>query len=293
MHSGLSAAHLAAVLVVLTLSGVPVYAQPEQAGSVAVVDGTVGVTAEDGTTRNLHDGDPVYAGDTLDTGDGGYVDLELDDEGRILLQPNTRFQIAHFHFDPAAHGLAEAGSGPQDSSSAETTQESAVFHLFKGALRAIDGLIGKSNPQQYAMQTPVATIGIRGTEYDVRYCADNCASGSDQQTATSNGLYAAVTSGAIGIQTATGTSVLKQGGYGFLANRRARFRYLKTLPAVLRHMSLPERLKSRAERMRRLIRKRRLQRWKTLQRRRLRRYHRRRFGSNALTLPAGVAGGRV
>jgi len=280
MHSGLSAAPLTAVLVLLLLSGFPANALPVQAGSAAVADGTVSVTGADGTSRQLHDGDPVYEGDTFETGDDGYIDLELDDQGRILLQPDTRFQIAQFHFDPAAHESTGGNAGSQDSVPAETTHESAIFRLFKGALRAVDGLIGKDHPQDYAMQTPVATIGIRGTEYDVRYCADNCPAGSQPGSTPANGLYAAVTSGSIGIQTAAGTRILTKGAYGFLASRRARFRYLKTLPVVLRHMTLPERLKTRAQRMRRLIQRRRLQRWKSrthksFRRRLRRRIHRR------------------
>ncbi|HEC12200.1 MAG TPA: hypothetical protein ENI80_02970, partial [Acidiferrobacteraceae bacterium] len=51
----------------------------------------------------------------------------------------------------------------------------AVFKLIKGGLRAITGLISKLNPGGYNVQTPVATLGIRGTEFDVRLCTQDCA----------------------------------------------------------------------------------------------------------------------
>ena len=62
-------------------------------------------------------------------------------------RPNTEFKVEDYHF-----------SGQADGS------EKGFFKLVKGSLRAITGLIGKSNKQAWRMNTPVATIGIRGTE---------------------------------------------------------------------------------------------------------------------------------
>ncbi|MDX1434446.1 MAG: FecR domain-containing protein, partial [Gammaproteobacteria bacterium] len=41
----------------------------------------------------------------------------------------------------------------------------SFFSLLKGGLRTITGAIGKLNRKAYQIRTPVATIGIRGTEY--------------------------------------------------------------------------------------------------------------------------------
>ena len=53
-------------------------------------------------------------------------------------------------------------------------QESAFFRLLKGGFRAVSGLIGHTRREDYAVQTPVATIGIRGTDYEVRMCSGDC-----------------------------------------------------------------------------------------------------------------------
>ncbi|HET7649272.1 MAG TPA: FecR domain-containing protein, partial [Gammaproteobacteria bacterium] len=188
-----------AAVVALLIAAVPAIAQPEQAGSAALAEGTVIATGNDGVQRNLHDGDAVYSGDSITTGSDSYADLELDDGGRILVRPGSIFQIAEYHFDPAAHGLVDTDSSQQDSTADDETHESAIFRLIKGGLRAIDGLIGKSNPNEYAMQTPVATIGIRGTEYDVRYCDNNCQDEAENGKVPDNGLYTAVNEGAIGV----------------------------------------------------------------------------------------------
>lgn len=253
----------------LLLASTPVCAQPEQAGSAALAEGTVIAIGSSGAQRPLHDGDAVYAGDSISTSANSYADLELDDGGRILLRPGSEFQIEQYHFDPAAHGLAgDSDASPSTPDTAQPEeQESAIFRLIKGGLRAIDGLIGKTEPQAYAMQTPVATIGIRGTEYDVRYCESNCQDEAEDGVAPDNGLYTAVNEGSIGIKNDTGVSVVKQGGYGFLENRRMRFRLLKARPHALRHMALPERFRDRVERMRKLIKQRRLRRWKALRKR--------------------------
>jgi hypothetical protein len=47
--------------------------------------------------------------------------------------------------------------------------EKGFFSLLKGAMRTITGAIGKTDRKAYRLDTAVATIGIRGTEYAVAY----------------------------------------------------------------------------------------------------------------------------
>lgn len=58
----------------------------------------------------------------------------------------------------------------------QQTTSRAYFRLLKGGFRAVSGLIGKSDPAEYRVSTPVATIGIRGTDYVVILCDAACAS---------------------------------------------------------------------------------------------------------------------
>lgn len=249
--------------------------QPEQAGSAVVAVGQVTDTASDGSVRQLHDGDAVYSGDRLTVGDNSYLDVDYLDGGRMLLRPGTDFQIERYHFDPAAHGLSTsapaAASVPPAAAPgtpAQTEPENAFFRLFKGGLRALSGLIGHEDHQDYALETPVATIGIRGTAYEVRYCQTGC---SDEGGASQNGLYTAVGKGAIGVKNDSGEAVTTAGHFGYLAGRQARFTPLTQLPRALHHMQLPPRYWQRDQRMHRSIQQRRLQRWpnyrETLQRR--------------------------
>ena len=40
-----------------------------------------------------------------------------------------------------------------------------LFNFIRGGMRTVSGAIGKVNRNNYRVQTPVATIGIRGTSY--------------------------------------------------------------------------------------------------------------------------------
>lgn len=72
---------------------------------------------------------------------------------------------------------APAAAQPAPPAPAATQQSAprAYFRLLKGGFRAVSGLIGKSDPAEYRVSTPVATIGIRGTDYLVILCDAACA----------------------------------------------------------------------------------------------------------------------
>jgi hypothetical protein len=237
-------------------------AGPEVAGQVALAQGSITDTAKDGSSRQLKDGDSVYPGDSFVLGADSYLDLDLEDTGRILLRPNTSFQIQSYHYDADAHDA----SAPTDANGqplikpASQQPENAFFKLIKGGLRAVDGLIGKTEPQNYAVETPVATIGVRGTAFDVRYCGDDCADETDSSGKPENGLYTSVTEGSVGIKNDSGETVTKAGQSGFVKSRKEKMQALAAPPKALRHMGLPDTLKARAEKNRGQIQQRRQQR---------------------------------
>ena len=243
-------------------------AGPESAGSVALAQGSVMDQASDGTNRQLKDGDTVYPGDAFTLGDDSYLDLDLEDGGRILLRPDTSFQIQEYHFDPDAHPAA--GEQPLLAMS-QQKPESAFFKLVKGGLRAVDGLIGHSEPQNFHVETPVATIGVRGTAFDVRYCGDDCKDETDASGAPQNGLYTAVSDGSIGVKNDSGEAVTKAGEYSYVASRHVAVQHLAAAPHALRHMALPPKLKARADKTRAQIQaKRQVRRQQVLEQRRQR-----------------------
>jgi hypothetical protein len=114
---------------------------------------TVGVIAmnQSGTTRALNKGSEIDIGDTIQTNDAR-AQLKFTDGGYISLQPNTAFKVEDYAYTSKKDGT-----------------DKSFFSLIKGGMRAITGLVGKSNKQAYRLNTPVATIGIRGTEFVAEY----------------------------------------------------------------------------------------------------------------------------
>jgi hypothetical protein len=86
------------------------------------------------------------------------------------------------------------------------------MNLVKGGMRALTGEIGKrGSPESYRVKTQAATIGIRGTVYEVRVCNNNC---GDQP----NGIYFHVLQGEIEVFNGSGMVAIGAGGYGFVAD---------------------------------------------------------------------------
>lgn len=124
------------------------------AAGAARVDFSIGdvvAVQPDGIRRPLQRGAEVAAGETVDTG-SGRGQLRFTDGSMVSLQPRTQFRIDAYEFKGQADG-----------------NEKGFFSLLKGALRTITGAIGKADRKAYRLDTAVATIGIRGTEYAVAY----------------------------------------------------------------------------------------------------------------------------
>ena len=230
-----STAGIVATLLLAALAA-PAAQAAEEAASVILAVGEVYDTAPDGSRRALKDEDTVYSGDTLSTGADGYLDLDFYDDARILLRPGTQFQIKSFHFVPEAH---PENAPPTPAAS----QESAFFRLLKGGLRALSGLIGHVQRDTYRMDTPVATIGIRGTEYEARYCAADCGDEAENGRAPEDGLYTGVTAGSIAVGNKGGETLTKVGQYAHVKDANTQPGLLKSPPAALRHMELPDQYK--------------------------------------------------
>lgn len=129
-------------------------AEPE-AGSILFSQGITTSQRTGEAARIVGKGEKVQAGEVLSTGASSFAVVELKDGSRMTLRPGTVFAVERYS--------EQAGS------------ESAVMRLFKGGLRAITGFISKRNPNGYAVRTETATIGIRGTDFDARLCAADCA----------------------------------------------------------------------------------------------------------------------
>lgn len=150
-------------------------------GAVARVEfvaGEVTAVGPDGRSRALAKGSEIDVRDTVRVAEGR-AQLRFTDGAYMSLQPRTEFVVDEYRF-----------AGKEDGG------EGVVMRLVKGGMRTITGLIGRTNRQNYRLVTDVATIGIRGTEYSVRY---------------TNSIEVFCAGGSIFVQNEGGTLVLNGG----------------------------------------------------------------------------------
>ena len=176
----LSLPHLSTVLrrVALgaTLLACGVAAQAGEAGRIVFVSGTVHsgshVTAV---------GDAIQEGDELVTGKDGYIYMKTIDDGLLIVRPSSRARIAAYHVDR------------------ENPSNTRVkLELLSGVARSVSGTAVKQARQNFRFNTPVAAIGVRGTDFTVF---------TDQETSN-----VTVLSGAIVVSGFGGTCLPAGGG---------------------------------------------------------------------------------
>lgn len=131
----------------------PAVGNAQTAARVDFASGNVTASTADGRSRQLARGADVMVGETVNTQDGR-AQMRFTDGAYVSLQPQTQFRIDNYVFE---------GRG--------TPKESAVMSLLRGGFRTITGLVGRTNRDGYRLQTSTATVGIRGTEFNVAYDA--------------------------------------------------------------------------------------------------------------------------
>jgi hypothetical protein len=97
-------------------------------------------------------GDLVYKGDVVQTGADGKVGITFTDGTAFNLSSNARMVLNEFVYDPNG------------------TSNSTLFSLSKGTFTFIAGKVAKTGDMK--IDTPVATMGIRGTTPHVEISDD-------------------------------------------------------------------------------------------------------------------------
>lgn len=125
--------------------------QASNAGLTLMARGNVTATATDTQqSRNLNRKAPVFNIDQVSTGAQSQAQFRMLDGALLALQSDTELLISEY----------KAGSA--------TEQGSVVMELVKGSLRTVTGSI-KGDAGNYQLKTPVGSIGIRGTTFQLSY----------------------------------------------------------------------------------------------------------------------------
>ena len=120
----------------------------QPAGKVILVSGTLEALKQGSAPRPLQRRSEFYAGETLRTGAGSEAQVRFLDGALAALAAATELKVDEFRF-------REQGAGSDKN----------VSTLVKGGLRVITGAIGQKSPPSHQLNTPVATIGVRGTHF--------------------------------------------------------------------------------------------------------------------------------
>jgi hypothetical protein len=184
------------------------YAAEDSIGQVIWVKGSIKAIGESKVARTLQRRSPLYLHDIINTEAGSMGGITFTDGAAITLNQNTSFKIDDYHF--------KKGGSPDNKS---------VMSVIKGGLRTITGAIPKENPDAYQMKTPVATIGVRGTDYTLSF------------NPLKGGLYIKIDKGSIAVTNKKGTLVLDKAKgplFGQVADENSAPTELSEEPAELK-----------------------------------------------------------
>ena len=120
---------------------------PESIGTIVSVSGHAYLDTESGLVP-LEKGDSVTKGAVIVTQEDGRVEVRFEDDTVLSQAENSRIVVDDYIYD------REDGSNSL-----------FMLNMVKGVMRTVTGKIAEQNPDEFKVQSPLATIGIRGTEF--------------------------------------------------------------------------------------------------------------------------------
>jgi len=144
---------LASFVLIAALAASTLATAEDSSGMVVASRGEV-IALSNGGSRELKQGDFIYINDEIMTTNRSFVVLQFEDGAKVTVRPDSTLIIEQYVYNGNAGDAAE-------------------LNLVSGGLRVITGAMAKSNPENYKVRTPVALMGVRGTEFSVILCGDS------------------------------------------------------------------------------------------------------------------------
>lgn len=120
-------------------------------GTVSLVLGKATIeSSSPKMSRAAKPGSEVRVHDQIVTSANGHVHIRFVDDALVSVRPDSRLEITRYDYDPAQPALS-----------------SVKFDLLEGITRAISGKAAKAARQRFRLNTPIAAIGVRGTDFTV------------------------------------------------------------------------------------------------------------------------------
>jgi hypothetical protein len=115
------------------------------AGIVKSVKGRA-IISRHGQSLEAADGMKILMGDIVQTTEAGSIGLIFGDDTVVSMGPTSEMVIEEYYFVPIEGKL------------------SFIVRFIRGTIAYLSGQISKLSPQSVRLDTPVATIGVRGTQ---------------------------------------------------------------------------------------------------------------------------------
>jgi hypothetical protein len=119
-------------------------------GQVSLVIGKAWLHSEGRKRQPIRTGTVIQRSDTIITEANGHVHIRFVDDGLLSVRPDSRLEITHYEYN---------ASSPADST--------IKLHLKEGVTRSISGDGARSARDRFRLNTPIAAIGVRGTDFVV------------------------------------------------------------------------------------------------------------------------------
>jgi hypothetical protein len=137
------------------------HAQTASVGTVERIQGQVNRVSASGS-QLLQTGSAVQESDRIVSAAGSEAVIKFVDGSVLALRPLSEVALAQYRFNQQ-----------------KPSEQAVWLQLVRGGLRVVTGLIAKSNPASVRFTTNTATVGIRGTEFELTQ-VDPPPSSSDQ-----------------------------------------------------------------------------------------------------------------
>ena len=125
-------------------------AGPHPVARVSMTVGDAQRISASGQATPLFLGAQLSEQDRIITGKDAMVILIFSDQARVALRPDSELLIRRYKVDPKG------------------TETQLDLDLVRGTVRQISGHAAQKQPERYRLNTPIAAIGVRGTDFLAR-----------------------------------------------------------------------------------------------------------------------------
>lgn len=127
------------------------WAASEPVGQVSLAIGDAWVVHGDGSRQALKRGASIQVGDRIETSANGHVHVRFVDNGAVSVRPDSVLEVQSYRYVAQQPLLNEVR-----------------LRVEQGTSRSISGAATEADKNRFRLNTPIAAIGVRGTDFIVQ-----------------------------------------------------------------------------------------------------------------------------